>query len=97
NIKPNLTARVQINDYSNAAAILIPQSVISENAEGEQYVYLASDAMENNLAKAIKKVVITGRTQGDYVEILSGIQNGDQVIKEGARTVREGQEIKIIQ
>ncbi|MBT8223402.1 MAG: efflux RND transporter periplasmic adaptor subunit [Eudoraea sp.] len=97
NIKPNLTARVQINDYSNAAAILIPQSVISENAEGEQYVYLASDTTENNLAKAIKKVVITGRTQGDYVEILSGIQNGDQVIKEGARTVREGQEIKIIQ
>ncbi|MBT8178512.1 MAG: efflux RND transporter periplasmic adaptor subunit [Eudoraea sp.] len=97
NIKPNLTARVQINDYSNAAAILIPQSVISENAEGEQYVYLASDNTENNLAKAIKKVVITGKTQGDYVEILSGIDSGDQVIKEGARSVREGQQIKIIQ
>ncbi|MBT8222655.1 MAG: efflux RND transporter periplasmic adaptor subunit [Eudoraea sp.] len=97
NIKPNLTARVQINDYSNAAAILIPQSVISENAEGEQYVYLASDTTENNLAKAIKKVVITGKTQGDYVEILSGIDSGDQVIKEGARSVREGQQIKIIQ
>ena len=97
NIKPNLTARVQINDYSNAAAILIPQSVISENAEGEQYVYLASDTTENNLAKAIKKVVITGKTQGDYVEILSGIASGDQVIKEGARSVREGQQIKIIQ
>ncbi len=97
NIKPNLTARVQINDYTNAAAILIPQSVISENAEGEQYVYLASDTTENNLAKAIKKVVITGKTQGDYVEILSGIDSGDQVIKEGARSVREGQQIKIIQ
>ena len=97
NIKPNLTARVQINDYSNPAAILIPQSVISENAEGEQYVYLASDTTENNLAKAIKKVVNTGRTQGDYVEILSGIESGDQVIKEGARSVREGQQIKIIQ
>ena len=29
-IKPNLTARVAINDYSNEAAILIPQSIISE-------------------------------------------------------------------
>ncbi len=97
NIKPNLTARVKINDYSNPAAILLPQIVISENAEGEQYVYLASDTTENNLAKAIKKVVNTGRTQGDYVEILSGIESGDQVIKEGARSVREGQQIKIIQ
>ncbi|WP_373017832.1 efflux RND transporter periplasmic adaptor subunit, partial [Muriicola sp.] len=36
NIKPNLTARVMINDYTNPQALLIPQSVISENAEGEQ-------------------------------------------------------------
>lgn len=97
NIKPNLTARVQINDYSNAEAILIPQSVISENAEGDQYVYLASDSTENNLAKAVKIIVQTGKTQGDLVEILSGLEAGDQIIKEGARSVREGQQIKIIQ
>ena len=97
NIKPNLTARVQINDYSSENAILIPQSVISENAEGEQYVYLASDATNDALAKAAKVVVITGRTQGDFVEVLSGIEAGNQIIKEGARSVREGQQIKIIQ
>lgn len=97
NIKPNLTARVQINDYSNAEAILIPQSVISENAEGEQYVYLARDAAEDAIASAVKVIVKTGRTQGDYVEVLSGIKSGDQIIKEGARSVREGQQIQIIQ
>ena len=36
NIKPNLTAKLQINDYTDAEAILIPQSIISENAKGEQ-------------------------------------------------------------
>jgi len=97
NIKPNLTARVQINDYSNGEAILIPQSVISENAEGEQYVYLATDATDDGIAEAAKVVVLTGRTQGDFVEVLSGIEAGDQIIKEGARSVREGQQIKIIQ
>ena len=97
NIKPNLTARVQINDYSSEEAILIPQSVISENAEGEQYVYLASNATNDALANATKVVVTTGRTQGDFVEVLSGIEVGDQIIKEGARSVREGQQIKIIQ
>ncbi|MCX2718732.1 efflux RND transporter periplasmic adaptor subunit [Lentiprolixibacter aurantiacus] len=97
NIKPNLTARVQINDYSNAEAILIPQSVISENAEGEQYVYLASNTSDDAFAEATKMIVKTGRTQGDLVEVLSGIRAGDQIIKEGARTVREGQQIQIIQ
>ncbi len=97
NIKPNLTARVQINDYSNPEALMLPQSIISENAEGEQYVYIVSDTAENSISKALKMVVVTGRTQGDFVEILSGINAGDQVIKEGARSVREGQEVKIIQ
>ena len=39
-IKPNLTAKLKINDYTNEKAILIPQSIISENAEGEQYIYI---------------------------------------------------------
>ncbi|MDX1327143.1 MAG: efflux RND transporter periplasmic adaptor subunit, partial [Arenibacter sp.] len=39
NIKPNLTARVFINDYTNENAILIPASIISENASGEQYAF----------------------------------------------------------
>ncbi|MFW2377084.1 MAG: efflux RND transporter periplasmic adaptor subunit, partial [Cellulophaga baltica] len=34
-VKPNLTARLKINDYTNENAVLIPQSIISENADGE--------------------------------------------------------------
>ncbi|KAG1652316.1 Cobalt-zinc-cadmium resistance protein CzcB [Nymphon striatum] len=41
NIKPNLSARVSLNDYSSDNAILVPQGIISENADGEQYVYVA--------------------------------------------------------
>ena len=96
NIKPNLTARVSINDYTNEEAILIPQSVISENSIGQQYIYKAGD-LEDNLANAEKQVVTTGRTQGDLVEITSGLNAGDQVIVEGARNVREGQKIQLIQ
>lgn len=94
-IKPNLTARVMINDYTSENAILIPQSILSENADGEQYVLLvAADSIENN--PVAKKVVIkTGKTQGDYVEVLSGINEGDAIIDEGARSVKEGQQVNI--
>ncbi|NNL01348.1 MAG: efflux RND transporter periplasmic adaptor subunit [Eudoraea sp.] len=96
-IKPNLTARVQINDYSNNNAILIPQSLISENAEGEQYVYIATEVDSNNMAVAKKQIIQTGLTQGDYVEVLAGITPEVQVVMEGARNVRENQKVKIIQ
>ena len=96
-IKPNLTARVNINDYSNPEALLIPPSVISENAEGQQYVYVATMMESNSMASAEKRIITTGLIQGDWVEVLSGLQPGDQIIDEGARRVREGQEIQIIE
>ncbi len=94
-IKPNLTARVQINDYSNNKAILIPQSLISENANGEQYVYIINK--ENTSATTVKKqIILTGQTQGNMVEVVGGIEVGDEIIKEGARNVKENQEVKIL-
>ncbi|WP_435624229.1 efflux RND transporter periplasmic adaptor subunit [Flagellimonas sp.] len=95
-IKPNLTAKVMINDYSNESAILIPQSIVSENAEGEQYVYLVAADSATSDAVAMKAVITTGKTQGDLVEVLSGIASGDGVIDEGARSVKDGQKVKIL-
>ncbi|WP_438973470.1 efflux RND transporter periplasmic adaptor subunit [Polaribacter sp.] len=93
-IKPNLTAKLKINDYTSTEAILIPQSIISENAEGKQYVYKIT-GIRNNIGTAKQVVVKTGKTQGDVIEILEGIAVGDQLIKAGARSVKDGQEIKI--
>lgn len=96
NIKPNLTAKVRINDYTSEKAILIPQSIVSENAEGEQYAYIAMEPNADNEAIAKKIIITTGKTQGALIEILSGIEDGNQVIKEGARSVKDGQKVKII-
>ena len=95
NIKPNLSAKVSLNDYTSEKAILIPSSIVSENAEGEQYVYVAESANENNEAVAKKSIITTGKTQGGQIEVLTGIADGSQVIKEGARTVKDGQKVKI--
>ena len=95
NIKPNLTAKLKINDYTNEKAILIPQSIISENAEGEQYVYTIVDRADNK-AKAKRVIIKTGKTQGDEIEVISGLENGNEIIEEGARSVKDGQEVKIL-
>jgi RND family efflux transporter MFP subunit len=94
-IKPNLNARVSINDYSNDAAILIPQSVISENAAGQQYVYVMTDAT-NGVGTAKRRIVTTGQASDQKIEILSGLAPGDVIVIEGARRLKDGQRIKTI-
>lgn len=94
-VKPNLTAKVKINDYTNTEAILIPQSVISENANGEQYIYITNSTNKQSEAIARRVIVETGKTQGDFVEIIKGIENGDTIIIEGARSVRDGQLVEL--
>jgi len=94
-IKPNLSAKLKINDYTNEKAILIPQSIISENAEGRQYVYTITNKIDNK-ATVKREFIETGKTQGDYIEVRSGIQNGEEIIDEGARSVKDGQDVKVL-
>jgi RND family efflux transporter MFP subunit len=95
-IKPNLTAKLKINDYTNDKAILIPQSIISENAEGQQYVYTITEKSEDK-GKAKRVIIETGKTQGDLIEVTSGLENGNEIVDEGARSVKDGQDVKILE
>lgn len=95
-IKPNLTAKIKIKDYTNPKVTTVPLSIISENAEGEQYLYVVENISKDNLATAKKVIVKTGKSQGNFVEILEGIKDGDQIVKEGARSVKDGQKVSII-
>jgi len=93
-VKPNLTATVKINDYTNEKAHMIPQSVVSENAIGEQYVYvIVNNGEEGSLAKRV--IIETGKTQGDFVEVISGLTTGNNIIVEGARSVRDNQQVNV--
>ncbi|MEN8816997.1 MAG: efflux RND transporter periplasmic adaptor subunit [Nonlabens sp.] len=93
NIKPNLTAKIKINDYTSENAILVPLSVLSENQNGEQYVMVVEKSDDGLIAK--RRTITTGKASGDFIEITNGLKEGDQVITAGARTVKEGQLIDI--
>ena len=92
-IKPNLTTKVSINDYNDENAILVPQSVVSENAEEEEYVYIA--VIENGKTRAKRVIVETSKSQNGLIEVTNGISTGDKLIVEGARSVKDGQLINI--
>ena len=50
--------------------------------------------LEQTLVSVEKAVGV--QLQGELVEILEGIKDGDLIIKEGARSVKDGQKVSII-
>jgi RND family efflux transporter MFP subunit len=93
-IKPNMTAVLNITDYINEKALVLPQSVISENAEGEHYVYTINKRNKNTFV-AQKKIVTIGKSQHGVSEIIDGITSEEIIINEGAKTVKEDEQVLI--
>ena len=96
NIKPNLTAKLKINDYTSRNAILIPQDIISEDASGDEYIYTL-EVVNDNTGLVKRTNIKTGKTQGDIIEVIEGLNPNTIVIQEGARSVKNGQKVEVKQ
>ena len=97
-LKPNMTVLLNINDYKNEAAILVPSKNILENQAGTKYVYtLETVPGQDGMYKAIKTFVKTGKSSDNKTEILEGLSAGDQLVEDGIRLVKDQQLVKIIQ
>jgi len=95
-IKPNLIAKLRLNDYTNKEAILIPDNIIQENAAGERFVFV-SDSLYNENETIVRQATIESGEQTDgLLEILSGLEVGERIILEGSKNVQDGQEVRII-
>ena len=88
-IMPNMNAEVNILDYTNKEAILIPESIVSEDSENRKFVFV----VKNNTA--LKVVIQTGYTQNGFIEVTEGLKLNQVVINEGGRIVKEGQKVKV--
>jgi multidrug efflux pump subunit AcrA (membrane-fusion protein) len=89
-LSPNLISTLHIYDYVNPEALMIPLSIVSENASGEEFVYSVN---ANN--KAQKIFIKTGRSQDGFIEVTDGLEAGAVIIEEGARLVKENQPVQI--
>ena len=97
-LKPNMTVLLNINDYKNEAAILVPSKNILEDQAGAKYVYtLEAVPGQEGMYKAIKTFVKTGKNSDNKTEILEGLSAGDQIVEDGIRLVKDQQLVKIIQ
>ena len=93
-IKPNLIATVMVNDYSTDNAIVIPENVIQQNAMGNSITYIF-DEQADGTAVAKQVQIEEGYSDDQRVEIISGLEAGDQLIIEGVLSLRDGQPIEL--
>ena len=92
NLHPNMIAVIKINDYKNDNAIVIPVNMVQRD-EKDNFIYVAVKKGKDYVAK--KKVITTGSSYADEVEVLSGIDKDDQLIATGYQNVTDGQVIEV--
>lgn len=89
NISPNMSCKMQIVNYSNKNALVVPVSAIQKTAEGEM-LFVADKG------KAKSVVIKTGRNSNGMVEVLEGLNAGDKVITEGYTEIDNGKAVEIL-
>lgn len=91
-VLPGMTATVIVNLnrlFSDGAATWIPTSALVGDNELEPTVWL----LDPDTMKVTQQTVTVGRLEGRRVEVLSGLNEGDQVVATGAAYLDEGMEV----
>lgn len=87
-LRPGLFARVQL-ELAETQGLVVPESALAPSGDA-QYVY----RVENGVVKRV--MVQIGQRMGAHVEIVSGLNEGDDVVVSGLQKIRDGIEVEIL-
>jgi membrane fusion protein (multidrug efflux system) len=90
-LKANMIAIIQINDYHAENAIQVPMNVIQTDQEGS-YVYVIRT--KSKYFTAVKQPVVVGNSYNGAVEILQGLSVGNKVISTGYQELVDGEYVR---
>lgn len=89
-LKPGMTAEVTIPVADKKTTITIPTDAVL-NDRGEYIVYV----IENNIAR--RRVIQTGIQTNTNIEIVSGLQKGEDILIDGVEFVRDGDKVQTVE
>jgi RND family efflux transporter MFP subunit len=89
-VRPGMFARVTMN-FGTVQHIVAPDlSIVKQVGSGDRYIYVYK-----NGTVSYQKVVL-GRRLGARYEVISGVENGDQVVTTGQSRLMEGVEVEVV-
>lgn len=95
-LRPNQVAVLKIEDYVNTKAIVVPESIVQENANGEKIIFKSEIPDAKGFAKVTKQVVQLGQVTNSQVEVKSGLTTNTLIVKEGAKGLSDGSKVQVI-
>jgi RND family efflux transporter MFP subunit len=93
--KPNMLAKVKVRDYEADQALSVPAALVQQDMSGNNYVFVWK-LVKDGIGSVEKRAVEVGKNNGEQVEIKSGLVLGETLVDKGARTVRDGQSVKVM-
>src|SRR5579884_1155731 len=91
-LKPGATVRVSIIAETMQNTVIVPAAALLNSDNGGQKVMVITPNMT-----AHERMVAVGVRQGDRVQILSGVQEGDQVVTSGGLGLEDNAKVVIDQ
>jgi membrane fusion protein, multidrug efflux system len=88
-LKPNLLARMRINDFTQKNTVVIKAELLQQESDGRSFVFVKSGDDANAIAS--KLFVEIDKIYEDKILIKSGLKAGDIIIKEGARGLADNE------
>jgi membrane fusion protein (multidrug efflux system) len=90
-MKANMIAIIQINDYHSDNSLLVPLNLIQTDPAGS-YVYVVRS--KDKFSAAFKQPVIIGNSYNGVAEIVKGLAIGDKVISAGYQELIDGEYVR---
>jgi membrane fusion protein, multidrug efflux system len=90
-LKANMVAIIQINDYHTDNAVQVPMNVVQTDLDGS-YVYVVRSKDKYNAA--FKQPVTLGNSYNGVAEVLKGLSIGDKVISVGYQELVDGEYVR---
>ncbi|MEK7400183.1 MAG: efflux RND transporter periplasmic adaptor subunit [Candidatus Poribacteria bacterium] len=87
-LKPGMFARIELTTSEHKNVPLIPIEAMVKEGD-ETFVYVIGDG------KAVKKKIETGITDGVKIQVVSGLNSGDEFIMAGKYSIREGMDVTL--
>lgn len=83
-LKDGMLCQVQLHEHASRSAILLPLSIVREDASGTKYVFVVVGGV------AKKRRVITGEISANSIEIEKGLDSGDLLIVNPPMNITDG-------
>jgi RND family efflux transporter MFP subunit len=89
-LRPGMFARVTASFGTNHHVVVPDVAVVKQMGSGEHFIYVLQP---DNTVKY--QLVEVGKRMGDRYEIISGINEGDQIVTEGQIRLKDGVTVSV--